>query len=42
MLIAVREDDETASPPRFVFWRIKCAHLRRDIALQKTRADDEQ
>src|SRR4029077_5800484 len=28
------ENDETAGPSRFVFRRIKSAHLRRDIALQ--------
>src|SRR6266480_1207520 len=36
------EDDETASAARFVLWRIKRADLRRNVALQKTRADDEQ
>src|SRR5437899_8570124 len=35
------EDDEAASPPCFVLWRIKGTHLRRNVALQKTRADDE-
>src|SRR2546430_1115847 len=35
------ENDETAGPPRFVFRRIKGTDLRRNIALQKTRADDE-
>src|SRR5438270_2872934 len=36
------EDDETASAARFVLWRIKRADLRRNVALQKTRADDKQ
>src|SRR5438094_6870832 len=36
------KDDETAGPSRFVLWRIKSTYLRRNIALQKTRADDEQ
>src|SRR5205814_6152476 len=36
------EDEETAGPLRLVLWRIKGADLRRNIALQKTRADNEQ
>ena len=35
------EDDEPARPLRFVLCRIKGTDLRRNIALQKTRANDE-
>ena len=36
------EDDEAARPSRFVLRRIERADLRRDIALEKTGADDQQ
>jgi hypothetical protein len=36
------EDDEPAGTPRLVLAGIKGANLRRNIALEETRADDEQ
>ena len=36
------EDRKAARAPGFVVQRIERAHLRRDVALEKTGADDEQ